>query len=449
LSRAFRTPLAPALLLIALILLSAGAVAQVTPPDPPASADAELAALRTRVAQLEAEVRSLSDAKHEPIAISASATAPANAVSAPADATTSATTGAPAPAAPAPAPETSSAKSNLSPWASVQISGFVDAYGSLNTNTPATGANGLYNFDTAANSFALNLAEIKFVKPVDKPGDVGFTAALGAGNAANMVVAADPSHDTSLKNVLQAFASYKAPIGSGLQIDFGKFVTNMGAEVIETKDNWNYSRSLLFSYAIPYYHFGVRATYAVGSKWSFYGSVVNGWNNVVDNNNGKSFGGGFTYTPSSHLSLAENYMTGPEITGDNHNYRKMTDTVLTTTVTPAVSLMFNYDYGDDRLAGSAVRWQGAAAYLRYTVNPHFAVTPRVEWFTDPQGFMTGTNMATSVRELTVTPEWKINNNLLFRSEFRRDVSSHPLFSLHSGGLTPYQNTVTSGAILMF
>jgi hypothetical protein len=28
-------------------------------------------------------------------------------------------------------------------------------------------------------------------------------------------------------------------------MDFGKFVTSAGAEVIEAKDNWNYSRSLL------------------------------------------------------------------------------------------------------------------------------------------------------------------------------------------------------------
>ena len=28
--------------------------------------------------------------------------------------------------------------------------------------------------------------------------------------------------------------------------------------MIEAKDNWNYSRSLLFALAIPFYHVGVR-----------------------------------------------------------------------------------------------------------------------------------------------------------------------------------------------
>ena len=49
--------------------------------------------------------------------------------------------------------------------------------------------------------------------------------------------------------------------------------------MIESKDNWNYSRGLLFSWAIPYYHTGLRATYAVNDKVSLAGFLVNGWNN--------------------------------------------------------------------------------------------------------------------------------------------------------------------------
>jgi len=46
-------------------------------------------------------------------------------------------------------------------------------------------------------------------------------------------------------------------VGSGLAIP-------AGAEVIESNANWNYSRSLLFSWAIPYYHMGFRATETKG-----------------------------------------------------------------------------------------------------------------------------------------------------------------------------------------
>ena len=51
-------------------------------------------------------------------------------------------------------------------------------------------------------------------------------------------------------------------------MDVGKFVTSAGAEVIETNGNWNYSRSLLFALAIPYYHMGVRTSMPVGKHFT-------------------------------------------------------------------------------------------------------------------------------------------------------------------------------------
>ena len=71
-------------------------------------------------------------------------------------------------------------------------------------------------------------------------------------------------------------------------VDVGKFVTPMGAEVIESKDNWNYSRDFLFTRAIPFYHFGARAKYTFNDKYSATGYVLNGWNNIVDSNSGQS-----------------------------------------------------------------------------------------------------------------------------------------------------------------
>ena len=57
----------------------------------------------------------------------------------------------------------------------------------------------------------------------------------------------DQQHGADQLNYIeQAFLSMKPPKAKGFELDFGKFVTSAGAEVIEAKDNWNYSRSLLF-----------------------------------------------------------------------------------------------------------------------------------------------------------------------------------------------------------
>src|SRR5206468_2324174 len=83
----------------------------------------------------------------------------------------------------------------------------------------------------------------------------------------DIVHAAEPGGSDIFKAFEQGYLSWLAPVGKGLQFDAGKFVTPAGAEVIETKDNWNYSRSLLFALAIPYYHMGVRATYNVNDDY--------------------------------------------------------------------------------------------------------------------------------------------------------------------------------------
>src|SRR5207248_9343949 len=123
----------------------------------------------------------------------------------------------------------------------------------------------------------------------------------------------------------QAFASYIAPLGSGLRFDVGKYVTHLGYEVIEGYDGYNdnYSRSILFGYAIPFTHTGVKASYAFNSKIAGMVEVVNGWDLVRDNNRSKSVGAQLTLTPVSPLTVLFNWIGGPGPAKDNHTKRNV------------------------------------------------------------------------------------------------------------------------------
>ena len=55
---------------------------------------------------------------------------------------------------------------------------------------------------------------------------------------------------------------------------------------------------------------------------------MNGWNNSVDNNSGKTTGFTAAWTPNSKFSLIENYLVGPEQPNDNSNFRHLSDTVV-------------------------------------------------------------------------------------------------------------------------
>src|SRR5207253_6287909 len=133
----------------------------------------------------------------------------------------------------------------------------------------------------------------------------GFRLDLDFGPTQAIVNATEPGDKTVLQHIGQAYVSYMAPTGSGLQIDFGKFVTPLGFEVIKTKDDWNYSRGLLFTLAIPFYHSGLRATYNVNDKLSLAGFVVNGWNNGIATIDKKTLIGQITIKPTSAFTVAE------------------------------------------------------------------------------------------------------------------------------------------------
>jgi hypothetical protein len=344
-------------------------------------------------------------------------------------------------ASPSPAPTPEKPPAAAAP---ITISGFVDTYYSYNFNQPE-GDTQLRNFDTKHNQLSLNLIEVALEQKPTAGSRLGFRADLDFGPATDLVHAAEPGGADVFKTFQQGYVSYLAPAGRGLQLDAGKFVTPHGAEVIEAKDNWNYSRSLLFALAIPYYHVGLRAAYPFGEKLALAAFFVNGWNNAVDNNGGKTFGLQAALKPHAALSIVQNVMAGPE-QADDDSTRFLSDTIVTWTVTPSLSLMANYDYGRDSQAGAPVSWSGVAAYARLQVTSGWALSPRFERVRDGDGFMTGTPQ--TIKELTLTSEHKIGGALLARLEYRRDFSDQPFF-LRGEEKVQSQDTVTLGLVYGF
>src|SRR6266550_1856459 len=341
-------------------------------------------------------------------------------------------------AAPGAAPAAPSLAGLLGP---TTLSGFVDVYYGQNFNNPTSQTNGLRFFDAPTNQFGLNLVELVVDKAPDASNSrTGYHIALGFGQAMNVVNSSEPKAGLGFDQYLkEAYFLYLAPVGKGLQVDVGKFVTPHGAEVIETKDNWNYSRGILFSYAIPYYHFGMRAKYAFNDKYSLTGFFVNGWNNVVDNNTGKTYGMSFAWTPNKKFGIIENYMAGPEQTGLNSNWRQLSDTVVTYSPTSKLSFMVNGDYGrgdrfDDGEGGFSkpVYWTGVAGYVKYALSSTSAFSTRYEYYDDHDGFTTGFNIngapaGLHFHEFTTTFEKLVAHHIISRFEYRRDMSNQPTF----------------------
>jgi hypothetical protein len=323
--------------------------------------------------------------------------------------------------------------------------GTVDGYWSYNTNTPnvpAGSANRFNNyraFDIRDQSFSLNYGEIAVEY---KPMNVGVRVDFGFGDAADIVHAAEPAGQDLWRHIQQAYVSATK---DKLTLDFGKFVTPLGAEVIETKDNWNYTRGLLFTWAIPFYHMGAKATYVASDRATIAGYVVNGWNNVRDTNTDKSVGLLGSFKPTERLALTANYLFGKENPATDDT-RQVFDGVATYTISPdRVSLMANYDYGFDRdFSGDRVIWQGIAAYGKAKLSDALTVAGRYEFFDDRNGFTTGITQELQSFTATAQVPWA---GFTLWGEYRRDWSNFDTFNKTEDGvqsLVDNQNTFTIG-----
>ncbi|HSS96811.1 MAG TPA: porin [Terriglobales bacterium] len=364
-------------------------------------------------------------------------------------------------AAPAPAPEKVSLSGLLGP---TTLSGFVDVFYGYNSNQPVGHANALHNFDMNSSEIGLNMLELVADKAVSSDVKVGYHIALGFGQAMNQINGLDfgpgfPNSTTPnfAQNLKEAYLEYMAPVGKGLQINVGKFATPAGAEVIETKDNWNYTRGLLFALAIPYTHTGLSAKYAFNSKVALTGYLVNGWNNSSENNlangnTGKTTGFSLALTPSSKFGFIENYLVGPEGFRDNSDYRHLSDTVVTFNPSAKLSLMANFDYGHDSPGGVPGWWSGIAGYIKYAPNDKWAFATRGEWYNDHDGITTGVVGGQHLSEFTLTAQRMLAGKLMSRLEFRRDMSDHDVFPYRDPdvfGPIDHQNTITLGLVYAF
>ncbi len=329
----------------------------------------------------------------------------------------------------------------------LSISGMFDVYFSKNFNNPASHSNGYRNFDVTENQFDINLVKVTFQKTASP---VGFRIDLAAGHAIDLVNSdASLGSEKSLRNIEQAYLTGIIPIGHGLTLNAGKMSTHMGAEVIESAANINYSRSLLFTYAVPYFHLGAMASYPFTTQFTATIYVYNGWNNIIDNNKDKTLGAEIIWAPSQAFTFIQNYIGGPEEPYSTKK-RHVFDSIINFQATDDLFFNLNADYGQEAIDPSGhFIWKGAALIGNYSVGQNSSIAVRGEVYDDVSGFTTG--VVQTLKEITFTYAYKFANSLITRLEFRRDWSnSANSFEDSNGNLTKdKQNTVLIGSIYTF
>lgn len=236
-------------------------------------------------------------------------------------------------------------------------------------------------------------------------------------------------------NLTQAYVTWM-PFDA-LTLDLGQFGTIYGAEVAESWQNINYSRGALYWAMQPFWHTGLRANYAITDSIGLTGLLVNGTNNILEDNKSPSTG--------LQLSLAfdpvEIYVgwLGALHPSDGGENGALFDHFLDLVATVGVgnfSAVLNVDFALED-TGGAGDYMGASLALGYGFTNWFGAGLRGEYLTyldsDCGAVATGGACPASYDDLmtaTVTLDIKpIPNrgNLILRPEFRVEIASDDAF----------------------
>jgi hypothetical protein len=260
---------------------------------------------------------------------------------------------------------------------------------------------------------------------------VGFRVDLNFGPTGRIVNFAERpiSGDDIWDHVQQAFVSLNLNRAGTTYVDFGRWVTPAGAEVIEAKDNWLTSRGILFGFAIPFSHFGGRVFHYLNDTDYVMAHVSRGWDTVSHPGHGPGFGLTYSKVLNDQWTVTGNYMGGKEFGPKGKDFRNLIDLVALYNMNDRWAFTGNLDFGTQ----DGADWYGLSGQAKYTVNPKSYIAGRAEWFTDNSGFRTGAD--TTFFGITLGYAYMWHKNFQTRVEYRHDFATDSIFPEDGGRST--------------
>jgi Putative beta-barrel porin-2, OmpL-like. bbp2 len=338
-------------------------------------------------------------------------------------------------------------------WSHVKFGATLEGYYQYDWNKPDDRVIPLRAYDTRANSFSIQQAAlvVDVAPDADKGRRFGLRLDLQFGQATETVQGNpvnEPRPD-AYRNIWQAYGSYVFPVGRGLQVDFGKFGSNLGYETNYAKDNITFSRAYLFNF-LPFYHSGLRTTLPLSDKVTVMYMLTNGIQQTEDFNNFKSSHFTAIVKPVKAVTWTTSYFVGQEQPdggqpGGPDGWFRVFDSNATIAATPALTLGLDVTHTTNqvRRGDPSLSLNGTGAYARYQVGSATALALRYERL-DDEGLFGAISQV--LQEATMTAEYKLAEGFLVRGEFRRDWSDRSFFPQRGASPSGHQNTALVGLV---
>ncbi len=349
---------------------------------------------------------------------------------------------------------------------------YFDGYFENNFNNPTGRVNDLRAYDVLSRTFSINQADLVFALDPDVAAGrrYGVRIDLQFGQATETLQGnpANEQRPEIYRNLFQAYGTYIAPLGNGLEVDFGKWASSLGMEGNYAKDQINYSRSYYFNY-LPFYHMGMKLHYNFSDKFGVNYWVVNGTNQSEPTNGYRDEMFGFVAAPKKTVSWTFNYYLGQEhadaqaatnctvpvqpglcyqpLANAANGKLHIFDSYVTWNATPKLTLAGEGDYVIQRtyVESAPAHVSGGAGYAQYQFTPRYSLAARGEYLSDRGGMFS--NATQALKEGTLTYRYNVSDNFAMFLEYRRDWSNIGYFVTNNpAAQATHQDTLGAGVV---
>lgn len=301
----------------------------------------------------------------------------------------------------------------------ITTSGYVESYYAYSTFKDV---NGLIPFQYSYNEsekFAVNTAFLKFKY---NSNNVRANVGIHAGTYVNSNYSSEPG---LLKNLNEANVGLK--LCNNVWLDAGILNSHIGPETVVSTDNWTLTRSLSAE-GYPFYETGAKVTYSKTEKFSASALVLNGWQNINDNNKNKAIGTQIVFSPKSNLSInwstfyGEAYNVNETDSSGNKNIyasdnRFYNDLYCTFQPGKRLGLMLLFDYGVQQNIDSVANSQffSETFMLRYKLTEKFFVCAKEDYYSNTKPVY-GTALSSNIIATSLNFDYVPAKNCMLRLE---------------------------------
>ena len=301
----------------------------------------------------------------------------------------------------------------------VEFSGFVDA-----------GWSG--NLDRRDDAFTVNQAEVDVTRAWNDQGDLRLDL--------------EWVHDgtTWTTAVEQGWLSWRLP-GHAAAVTLGKFNAPIGWELPDAPDMLQHSHGLLFTYCAPTNLTGLMFASPLGAAgFDLKVYAANGWDQDVETNGVKTFGGRIGWTADGRGGLGVSVISGEDDPGQTVG-RTVVDVDATFTPTDRLTLGAEFSLGSVDAGAGDAGWTGLMAMAHLKLGERTGFTGRFDTLDDADDVIFGAGSGQSRSSLTIAPAFTLGEGMRALAELRLDMSDEDVFVDNDGAP---KGSTTSAAFTM-